>query len=613
MAVFAVAFDGTRVFAMDTNTNIGHWVGSGGTPASEAQNAYQNGLAVNKKVTASVLTGIDLDPAPSVVDMTSATRRLWFIKVYVADFGDVNATFGVSAGVGSSNADYYKYNLAGSGAKLSVYDKYPSQGGYILTAIDPNIAAWRDGSGVGTPDLTNVDWYGAQCSMIVGSAKSENFAIDSIDVGTGLTMTAGDGASDPGSFPGFVEKDQDTTTVRWGCVKGSGKAVQAWCLLTIGSATATEFTDIDSTVTFRDGYHSAGLVGTLVDIQNASSIMIIGCTIIGEGTRNGVAANDTRPDFVVSGTSGTFDFFGDLRNHRNITFTSVCDVYDASLECELLTQASANIERCIITTLSLTSIACLQDPTFGTAVDLNNVDFIQGGAGHALEITTAGSYDLTNITFTDYGADTTDSAAIDVTETTGTVTLNIIGGDTPTYKTAGATVIIVANPVTTKLIVQDTAGTKIENARALVTAGSGGSYPSDVTVTITRVSTTASVAHTAHGLANGDLVVIKDATQNEYNGIQTISNVSTNAYDYTVAGSPTTPATGTIKSTAAFISDLTDVNGEVSDTRTFTVDQPLSGRVRKSSGSPYYKTAQVVGTTDKDNGVVITVVMLSDE
>ena len=73
MTALAVAFNGTRVFQMDTNTGIGHWVGSGGTPASEAQNAYQNGLAVNKKVTASTLTGIDLDPAPTVVDTPIAT------------------------------------------------------------------------------------------------------------------------------------------------------------------------------------------------------------------------------------------------------------------------------------------------------------------------------------------------------------------------------------------------------------------------------------------------------------------------------------------------------------------------------------------------------------
>lgn len=613
MAVATVAFNGTRVNASDSNTNWGNWDSAGGSPAAESPIAYQNNLAVNKKINSSTLGGIDYDPSSGALDMTAAANKLWFFKGIVSDSFDLNATFGVAAGIGSANNAFYKYNMAGSGSALSVYNNYPVQGGYLITAIDPNIAAWRDGSGTGSPSLTAVDWFGVQASFIVGAAKAENLALDAIDIGTGLTITAGDGASDEGSFVTFVEVDQDITTNRWGVVTGGGDNVFAHGLLTIGSATATEFLDTNSVVVFPDGYHSRGLVGVYVDIQNASSIINIGSLLIGEGTRNGVDANDTRPDFEVSGTSGSFDFSGTLRNFRDVTFTSVCDVSGADIECHLLVQNSCNLSDSTVKTNALTSVACLQDPVFGTTTDLYNVDFIQTGAGHAIEIDTAGSYDFNGLTFTGYGADTTDSAAIDVTETTGTVTINVIGGDTPTYKTAGATVVIVSNPVTTKLIVQDTDGTKIQNARVLVTAGATGDYPSDVTVTITRSGTTASVAHTAHGLANGDEVVITGATENEYNGIQTISNVTTNAYDYTVSGSPTTPATGTIKSTTAFINGLTDINGEISDTRTFTTDQSLGGRVRKSSGSPYFKTSQVVGTTDKDSGVTITVVMLSDE
>ena len=152
MAVALVVFNGTRVDPLDTNTNTGHWVGSGGAPSAEAQNAYQNSVCVNKKTTATTLTGIDFDPGAGALDMTAAAHRLWFVKVYVTDAFSLNTTFGVSAGIGSALADHYKYNIAGSGAKLSVYDIYPAQGGYILTAIDPNIAAWRDGSGAGTPD-----------------------------------------------------------------------------------------------------------------------------------------------------------------------------------------------------------------------------------------------------------------------------------------------------------------------------------------------------------------------------------------------------------------------------------------------------------------------------
>ena len=68
-------------------------------------------------------------------------------------------------------------------------------------------------------------------------------------------------------------------------------------------------------------------------------------------------------------------------------------------------------------------------------------------------------------------------------------------------------------------------------------------------------------------------------------------------------------------STFAILSGLTDINGEITATRTYSVDTPLSSRskARKSTTSPYFKTGAIVGTIDKDAGLTVTVVMLSDE
>lgn len=63
---------------------------------------------------------------------------------------------------------------------------------------------------------------------------------------------------------------------------------------------------------------------------------------------------------------------------------------------------------------------------------------------------------------------------------------------------------------------------------------------------ITRVSTTATATSSAHGYSNGDTVIVSGAVQTEYNGTFTVSNVAANTFDYTVSGTPTTPATGTI-------------------------------------------------------------------
>lgn len=57
---------------------------------------------------------------------------------------------------------------------------------------------------------------------------------------------------------------------------------------------------------------------------------------------------------------------------------------------------------------------------------------------------------------------------------------------------------------------------------------------------------------------------------------------------------------------------LTDVNGEVSDTRAYSTDQPITGWVRKATGTPYYKEGPVAGTIDNATGLSLTVQLIPD-
>lgn len=54
---------------------------------------------------------------------------------------------------------------------------------------------------------------------------------------------------------------------------------------------------------------------------------------------------------------------------------------------------------------------------------------------------------------------------------------------------------------------------------------------------------------TGHGFSDGDPVVIAGANQQEYNGTFNITVIDVNTFSYTITGSPTTPATGTITAT----------------------------------------------------------------
>lgn len=70
-------------------------------------------------------------------------------------------------------------------------------------------------------------------------------------------------------------------------------------------------------------------------------------------------------------------------------------------------------------------------------------------------------------------------------------------------------------------------------------------------VSITRSGTTATVSKTAHGYRDGQIVNIRDATESDYNGDFRITYVDADTFTYTVANSPSTPATGTIKTKVA--------------------------------------------------------------
>ena len=467
MTVLAVAFNGTRVNASDANTNWDNYPTGGQAPSAEANNRFQGTNVVNQKLSTQTLDGLMYSHG-STYDMTGATYPLFFGKVYVTDYGAVDATYGVALAIGSASTARNKYNVGGTGAKITRFEAYPARGGYIVAAINPNVTGWYDNSS--TPTLTAVDWWGAQADWVAAAnAKSENFCFDAIDIGSGLTITAGTGADPVGTFPDFVEADQnDSSNGRWGVCFGAGTFVEAQGMLTIGSATATEFTDNAAQLVFLDSYCDDGDFGVTSDIQNASTVIEIGSTITGLGALHTEA--DTRPDHIVSGTSGSYDFYGILTNHRNVEFTSVCDVYDANIECKLLTQASANISDTIIKTTSLTSVACLQDPTFGTTTDLHDVTFIQAGAGHALEIDTAGDYTATNIEFSGFNASNSQpDSAIDVTAGTGTVNLTVSGGASAnyTYNSAGATVNILTSVLVTINVV-DEAGNDVNSAQTSV-------------------------------------------------------------------------------------------------------------------------------------------------
>jgi hypothetical protein len=107
-------------------------------------------------------------------------------------------------------------------------------------------------------------------------------------------------------------------------------------------------------------------------------------------------------------------------------------------------------------------------------------------------------------------------------------------------------------------------------------------------------------------------VVIRGATQDEYNGVYTITVTNANEYTYTVSGTPATPATGTPTSTAVILSGTTDASGILQTTTfNYTANQPVTGKARKATSGTFYKTGAITGTISTA-GLDTTVLLIQD-
>jgi hypothetical protein len=184
----------------------------------------------------------------------------------------------------------------------------------------------------------------------------------------------------------------------------------------------------------------------------------------------------------------------------------------------------------------------------------------------------------------------------------------------------GGSVSLVSDPVTVGVTVYDGGYSPpilLSGARVLLYVSeevSGNGFPYQASVTIVSSGTTATVTHTAHGLATNDHIIINGANEDAYNGAYqiTLDGVDpTNKYTYTMNEDPADTATGTITATFAFISGTTDGSGYISDSRVVGDDQPVVGWVREY-GDPYFEQGDIIDTVDSVNGLSSTVILRRD-
>lgn len=233
---------------------------------------------------------------------------------------------------------------------------------------------------------------------------------------------------------------------------------------------------------------------------------------------NSVITSPTPYFFTINAaatSAATWDFSGlvlvnattTLRNimtFSGISFTScpsidatACALIDCNISKVPATSASFTASSATTVTSSNINVTLVTAGNYWTTVTtpavFSSCAFTGSAtAGHAIRITTAGTYSFSGNTFTSFGANTTTSAAI-LNESGGLVTLNITGGGgTPTYRNIGGATTVINNEVTLSVTVKNASGTAIQNARVAIYKSSDNTQ---ILNALTDVAGLASIAY----------------------------------------------------------------------------------------------------------------------
>ena len=599
----AAAYTTDLILLDDCNTDTGYneptasgWTDFNAESFGETDLFIQGTTCISGTVKVGVGATL-FDNATGITMPTDGAYLVWML------FGapnslDSEANGGIRTIIGATTADFNAWTHGGNDTYI--------YGGWANLATNPTVTADYT---EGTPGTT-YRHFGWCCKATAVPSKGNPYCVDAMRYGRcEARINGGDVSNGYATFAGFAIQN-DSINNRWGLIQEIPGGFLWKGLITLGYTTAVDFRDsntlilVDNTKKVTSGFNK-------IEVRQATSRVdwtSISFQALGTVSRGDFIATENA-DINIDGCS-----FTDMGTY---TFLSNSTILTTIFRrCNLVTAGGATFTGCKFDSTNDAAKAMLAATTVEAAA-VSDCEFISSGTKYGLEITgAAGDFTLTGVTWTGYASSngTTGNEAIHITATTGTFNITISGGTTPSIHTAGAIVNIIAGAVTTQITAKD-ADTKaaIENMMIVVKAADIGPLPFEASVTITRVGDVATVAHTGHGLSTNQKVEIEGAAQNEYNRIKTITKIDADSYSYAVTGSPTTPATGTIISTAIVIAGLTNASGQISDTRVIASDQDFTGKASKGSHSPVYISQDLSGTIDSNDGKDISLLMIPDD
>lgn len=454
MAAPSYTEDLTDVTLAETTTG---WSAYGGGASGLAQNpdsSMQGTYGVGKQITAAD-KGMYYDNGSGITLGTGDHVYVWLFCT-TPGLTDTIQNKGTSIYIGTTSANYCQYHVDGNdtyGAAGRVGKCYPID--YTTRSTNAS-APYR--TAAGTPGA-NPQLFGGGL-VTTASVKGENVVIDAVRYGTGAYLTAGeltsagDGSDNPCTFAGF-QAQNDSVSNRWGILTLVGGSYELQGKFVIGqnnagTATLARFKDSNKTITFANTIHAASTFNEII-IDHASTRVEwdnINLTALGTTSPGAITVNSANPTVIVNG--GTFQGIGATTLRSNSTFTG-----STWLNSGQITANTATITDCVISGYTGTSdtSALVWNTATNPSGYLDGNTFVKGtGTTHAIEFGTSSptTIDLADMVFSGYGADASTSAALHFKRTSGSVTVNLSGMTTPTYKTDGATITFV-NAVTVTL------------------------------------------------------------------------------------------------------------------------------------------------------------------
>lgn len=429
MAAASYTTDLADIITDPANTTGWTLISSGGGGANsftvpETDDYVQGTQCISRSPWSSSIRGMVYNSAQTV----AAGEAVWiWWKADVAQALAAKASGGIQALIGSGTGALNAWYVDGS-------DTY-TFGGWKCVPIDPTVAASTQ---IGSPTSTT-SFFGVRWNVpSAGPSKGFPFKIDAIRHGRALTITGGDLANGYGTFQAAADFQSDITR-QWGQLQFGNGVYLMQGLLQLGtSGTAVDFRDSNRVVFVANTEYVASTFNG-IEVDNASSrvdwtnVSISALGTVSKGYFNTLANADVNLDACTFTDMDTF------------VFQSAGSVVDSTFRrCGQIILGGATMSGCLITR-STAATALLAGSSVST---LSNTSFVSAGTGHAIEITAAGTYTLNGISFSGYAATngTTGNEAVYVNVASGSVTIN--SDSALSYRTAGATVTVVAGQKT---------------------------------------------------------------------------------------------------------------------------------------------------------------------